>query len=721
MKAARPYNSLLIQLFIWTTAITLVSVLLVSSIAYINLNTQIQENADNYYQKRFTYACEIAEQQVIAPVVAMQQEFLTLSSIEEELRPLSIPLETQNSITNIWEMLASMIKLYPQIADISVYSMENSFLVSGISGVKFYNDSGTQIPCDDAWLNMLAEIGPQRRSIWLPSRPLPQNMGIHGDVFSLVSYINYTGKAENTLYLCLSLYCDALLSCVQTHPDESFFLVDAAGQAVAGSGSLPAQTQYDTGTFMDRDFVYLIADSSCNGWRYVLRVPQAQYSAYGQALTSQIVRVSIAVFLVMALVSLLVIGRLTAPFSNLLARAQNLRQNDSPRKKHSGMHFVADVFDEYVTRTEAEQNQLESRLALLKRSFLLSLLHGKQMNKSEMDSYMDFLKLHMPHGYFSAMVILNPMGPFTPEMEAQVEALFATIPQSGAAYFFAGAYGRRVYILVNHTADWNCASIFHSSMNRANVPVWMRVALGDPVRDFARMNLSLQQAERALLYFSYYPERDFLLYAETRLLDEHPMPSSLPADKFYACLSAERFQEAAFYLKIICASILENGVAYAVTDAWLNEATTKIAKFCDDGLYDDVAKEFWLSERFSCLARMLESLEEHALSEKPDYAEKAAQYIQENYMQDLSVPDIADALNVSRSYLSRLFKEAHGITIVEYILNVRLSHAVRLLFETDLSATEIASKTGFNNSNYFFKKFKEKYGVTPMQYRNEQL
>ena len=80
------------------------------------------------------------------------------------------------------------------------------------------------------------------------------------------------------------------------------------------AGSLPAQTQYDTGTFMDRDFVYLIADSSCNGWRYVLRVPQAQYSAYGQALTSQIVRVSIAVFLVMALVSLLVIGRLTAPF-----------------------------------------------------------------------------------------------------------------------------------------------------------------------------------------------------------------------------------------------------------------------------------------------------------------------------------------------------------------------------------------------------------------------
>ena len=111
------------------------------------------------------------------------------------------------------------------------------------------------------------------------------------------------------------------------------------------------------------------------------------------------------------------------------------------------------------------------------------------------------------------------------------------------------------------------------------------------------MNLSLQQAERALLYFSYYPERDFLLYAETRLLDEHPMPSSLPADKFYACLSAERFQEAAFYLKSICASIIENGVADAVTDAWLNEATTKIAKFCDDGLYDDVAKEFWLSER----------------------------------------------------------------------------------------------------------------------------
>lgn len=375
--------------------------------------------------------------------------------------------------------------------------------------MKFYNDSGTQIPCDDAWLNMLAEIGPQRRSIWLPSRPLPQNMGIHGDVFSLVSYINYTGKAENTLYLCLSLYCDALLSCVQTHPDESFFLVDAAGKPLPAAGVFQRKRNTTPGTFMDRDFVYLIANSSCNGWRYVLRVPQAQYSAYGQALTSQIVRVSIAVFLVMALVSLLVIGRLTAPFSNLLARAQKLRRNDFPRKKHSDMHFVADVFDEYVTRTEAEQNQLESRLALLKRSFLLSLLHGKQMNKSEMDSYMDFLKLHMPHGYFSAMVVLNPMGPFTPEMEAQVEALFATIPQSGAAYFFAGAYGRRVYILVNHTADWNCASIFHSSMNRASVPVWMRVALGDPVQNFERMNLSLAASGTGAAILFLLPRKGF--------------------------------------------------------------------------------------------------------------------------------------------------------------------------------------------------------------------
>ena len=101
-------------------------------------------------------------------------------------------------------------------------------------------------------------------------------------------------------------------------------------------------------------------------------------------------------------------------------------------------------------------------------------------------------------------------------------------------------------------------------------------------------------------------------------------------------------------------------------------------------------------------------------------AEAAALYLDEHYAEDIAVQEIADRLGVSRSHLSRAFKAAHGMTILEYLLGVRLAHAMRLLDETDLSITEISRQVGFNNSNYFFHKFKEKFNQTPSQYRSEK-
>lgn len=101
-------------------------------------------------------------------------------------------------------------------------------------------------------------------------------------------------------------------------------------------------------------------------------------------------------------------------------------------------------------------------------------------------------------------------------------------------------------------------------------------------------------------------------------------------------------------------------------------------------------------------------------------ARKAAEYLDTNYAQDISVDEIAGALGVSRSFLSRCFKEVHGMTILEYLLGVRMKKALSLLGETDLSVNEIAARIGFNNANYFFRKFKEEFGLTPTQYRTEK-
>ena len=59
-----------------------------------------------------------------------------------------------------------------------------------------------------------------------------------------------------------------------------------------------------------------------------------------------------------------------------------------------------------------------------------------------------------------------------------------------------------------------------------------------------------------------------------------------------------------------------------------------------------------------------------------------------------------------------------GKTIIEYITDLRISYAATLLTSTDLSVITIASKVGYDNQSFFAQKFKNKYNVSPMEYRN---
>ena len=73
---------------------------------------------------------------------------------------------------------------------------------------------------------------------------------------------------------------------------------------------------------------------------------------------------------------------------------------------------------------------------------------------------------------------------------------------------------------------------------------------------------------------------------------------------------------------------------------------------------------------------------------------------------------------VSPEHLSRSFKAEIGQGFSEYLSEVRLKEAQKLLEgEQKLSVSEIAYKCGFNDSNYFSDKFKKRYGISPLQYR----
>ncbi len=92
-------------------------------------------------------------------------------------------------------------------------------------------------------------------------------------------------------------------------------------------------------------------------------------------------------------------------------------------------------------------------------------------------------------------------------------------------------------------------------------------------------------------------------------------------------------------------------------------------------------------------------------------------FIQQNYQEKLSLEDIARSASVSKSECLRCFRSSIHRTPFEYLLDYRIETAERLLRSTDSSVLEIALQTGFSNSAYFGKMFKEVRGVTPGVYR----
>lgn len=92
-------------------------------------------------------------------------------------------------------------------------------------------------------------------------------------------------------------------------------------------------------------------------------------------------------------------------------------------------------------------------------------------------------------------------------------------------------------------------------------------------------------------------------------------------------------------------------------------------------------------------------------------------YIQKNYPNTITITDIAASANISKSECFRCFSELSKTTPIEYINQFRLLQAAQALTSTNKSISDICYMTGFNNTSYFTKKFREQYGMTPKAYR----
>lgn len=93
------------------------------------------------------------------------------------------------------------------------------------------------------------------------------------------------------------------------------------------------------------------------------------------------------------------------------------------------------------------------------------------------------------------------------------------------------------------------------------------------------------------------------------------------------------------------------------------------------------------------------------------------EYVNSNYNKEISLKDVANSVNLSYNYLSKIFKDEIGKSFIDYLTELRMEKSMKLLSKGNLSIKEICQQIGYNDPNYYCKAFKKLTGKTPTEYR----
>lgn len=122
---------------------------------------------------------------------------------------------------------------------------------------------------------------------------------------------------------------------------------------------------------------------------------------------------------------------------------------------------------------------------------------------------------------------------------------------------------------------------------------------------------------------------------------------------------------------------------------------------------------------FTELSRMAADVDSREIPEKMSRTqEELIKYLQENY-QNVTLQSAAEYMHFHPNYLSSLVKKETGKNFTEYVTDIRMSKAADLLMDTEWKMGGISSAIGYANEGYFYRQFRQKYHMTPREYRNK--
>ena len=301
------------------------------------------------------------------------------------------------------------------------------------------------------------------------------------------------------------------------------------------------------------------------------------------------------------------------------------------------------------------------------------------------------------------------------------------------------SHGQEILCLVSQEDD-HINKVFYMNMNQdleQQLQTQLNIFISSPTDIFNTLPERYNEIKKAYRYVYIYNYSNVFTYEDIKIFDNNsPGLGRDFVSNINSLINLEQYEELKNYVMERKEEVRRLSLSYDYTQNFLmqimhcisNAYSDKEIKSNTEGMSSlvyDFAKIESMDQCIEWIVKCIEKYEEYVskkgLAIDQNYIESIVEYIHEN-VGKASLTHVAETFHISTSHLSRIFKSHMSVNFSEYVTSCRLEKAAEIL-QSDNNETiaEIAKKLGYETPNYFSKRFKEVYQLTPAMYRKKYL
>ncbi|OMF38842.1 hypothetical protein BK133_01185 [Paenibacillus sp. FSL H8-0548] len=604
----------------------------------------------------------------------------------------------------------------------TVYFKKGYYVVDSAS---FYMD-----PDNSKDARFIKQLKPENHKQWL-YRVLPDGQ----KALTYVVKLPYNQPSlEPKGYIFVDVTLDVLtatVSQIMSSPSEKLYVFDETGSMLAATGDSTAKEIELVNGMMNADtrvkevsaegqgkavLSYLPSEENDMGWSYAIMRPMKAFTLSTQEFKSSIFIGCSLVLLFGLIIAYLLSKQFYMPMKKLTQLVRASYQPSLGLVQGNEYTFIGNalsVMGQRIVSLESSAKTNEMKNLVLGAN--LNLEHTRSLPH---ESSFVVAHIHLLEGEMLTFKELYEAS----TLNFPVEIVCLNDEEAAVIFFVnSGEEHEAERLLADHLSSFKETSVDELCFG---------AAIGSLVGSSDEIPISYQYALQAYRYRFIYGSQAVILHRD--ITELNAAPQLLAFDQYTNALKAGDLNKVNRFLDEFAAAMqsgsqqlesIELSLLQLVSSLYQAVIDMQLQKLVPPSrLFDELKKES-LSETVMAIRKHSEQMVTH-VQESSSHAHteiimSLKKYIDEHLHEDLSLNVLSELASLAPAYISTLFGEVMKESFTEYVTRCRLDKAADMLrSDVRLSVAEISTLVGYRNPQYFHNKFKTRFGITPVQYRN---